>query len=179
MTSDANALDWDRPLKPAEEELVSAAREKAFVLYEGKHVAHRSCGICLAETFDLTTPPYQALRRGGITGAGECGAIKAGELVLGEILGDPSPTGGVTPLLRAAAQEYRTQWQKHVERGPGGADGSIICNDLTAAQGDFQGEQRQSFCTNIAATVAGIVAETLVRAGASFTVTPLTTDGDR
>ena len=41
-------------------------------------------GICLAETFNLPTAPYQALRRGGITGEGECGAIKAGELILGQ-----------------------------------------------------------------------------------------------
>ena len=91
--------------------------------------------------------------------------------MLGELLGDPNPTGPVTPQLREAAAAYRTAWRKRVDRGPGGAGGSVICNDLTAAQGDFQGAQRQSFCTNIAATVAEIVAETLVRAGVSFTVT--------
>jgi hypothetical protein len=171
VTDDGIEKGWDRPLEPAERELVEAARQKAFVLYEGKSVPHRSCGICLAETFGLETPPYQALRRGGITGEGECGAIKAGELVLGELLGDPNPTGPVTPQLREAAAAYRTAWRKRVDRGPGGAGGSVICNDLTAAQGDFQGAQRQSFCTNIAATVAEIVAETLVRAGVSFTVT--------
>ena len=63
--------------------LIEAARRKVFILYEGKRTPHRSCGICLAETFNLPTQPYQALRRGGITGEGQCGAIKAGELILG------------------------------------------------------------------------------------------------
>src|SRR5947207_15907828 len=88
-------------------ELIRRAREKAFVLYEGMSVKHRSCGIALAETFGLPARPYQALRRGGITGEGECGAIKAGELILGELLGDPDPVGGVTPELRAAAAWYQ------------------------------------------------------------------------
>ena len=57
-------------------------------------VPHRSCGIALAETFNLATTPYQCLRNGGITGKGECGAIKAGELILGEYLGDPDFVDG-------------------------------------------------------------------------------------
>jgi|ERR1051325_309099 hypothetical protein len=158
--------------------LIEAARRKAFILYEGKQVAHRSCGICLAETFNLATAPYQALRRGGITGEGECGAIKAGELILGEYLGDPNPAGSVTPKLREALVYYRQQWQQRAKLGPGGtrrADGSydIVCNHLTAPQGEFTGEQRQQFCTNIAATVAALVAETLLQFGATFEVTPL------
>jgi hypothetical protein len=74
----------DRALSPDEAAYVSAARDKAFVLYEGVRTPHRSCGIALAETFGLATPAYQALRRGGITGKGACGAIRAGEQVLGE-----------------------------------------------------------------------------------------------
>ena len=74
---------FERDLSDQERERIDAARQKAFTLYEGKTVPHRSCGIALAETFGLGTAPYQALRKGGITGAGECGAIKAGELVLG------------------------------------------------------------------------------------------------
>ena len=58
-------------------------------------------------TFSLRTAPYQSLRRGGITGAGACGAIKAGELILGEFLGDPDPAGAVTPGPRAASEYYR------------------------------------------------------------------------
>jgi hypothetical protein len=163
---------------------VEAAREKAFLLYEGKVTPHRSCGIALAETFGLPTRPYQSLRRGGITGEGECGAIKAGELILGEFLGDPSPTGPPTPLLREAATLYRAEWIRRVERAPPGGPKKktiippeqvdIICNHLTAPLGDFTGPERQRFCTNIAAQVAEIVAEILIKAGAgAFEVTPI------
>ena len=162
-----------RELSASERSRIAAARRKAFVLYEGRRVPHRSCGIALAETFNLPTRPYQSLRRGGITGEGECGAIKAGELVLGELLGDPDPTGKVTPELRAAAAFYRRAWRERVDRGPGGEGGSIVCNVLTAPFGDFQGEARQSFCTHIAATVAEIVAEALVRFDVPFTITPV------
>ena len=55
----------DRALLPDETAYVTAARDKAFVLYEGVRTPHRSCGIALAETFGLATPAYQALRRGG------------------------------------------------------------------------------------------------------------------
>src|SRR6188472_4343478 len=96
----------EKELNPDEQRLVEAAAEKAFLLYEGKVVPHRSCGIALAETFGLPTRPYQALRRGGITGKGACGAIRAGEHVLGELLGDPDPTGAVTPALRDAITWY-------------------------------------------------------------------------
>src|ERR1051325_10200138 len=137
--------------------LIEAARQKAFILYEGKQVPHRSCGICLAETFNLPTAPYQSLRRGGITGEGEGGAIKAGELILGEYFGEPNPSRAVTPRLREGIRYYQEQWQKRANLGPGctrRADGTtdIICNHLTAPHGDFQGEVRQQFCTNIAAT---------------------------
>src|ERR1041385_8889865 len=107
-------------LTQVEKAKVAAARRKAFLLYEGKVTPHRSCGIALAETFGLPTRPYQSLRRGGITGEGECGAIKAGELILGELLGDPSPTGPPTPVLREAARVYREEWMRRVDRGPGG-----------------------------------------------------------
>lgn len=152
---------------------IEAARKKAFVLYEGQRVAHRSCGIALAETFNLQTAPYQSLRRGGITGAGECGAIKAGELVLGELLGDPAPTGAVTSVLRAAAEFYRKRWQERLYLGPSGTSGCIICNELTAPHGDFQGADRQRFCTQLAASVAEVVAETLARFDVDFKVTPI------
>jgi hypothetical protein len=91
-----------RPLTERERALIREARDKAYLLYEGRQVAHRSCGIALAETFNLPTRPYQALRRGGITGEGACGAIRAGEHILGEYLGDPDPTGPVTDVLREA-----------------------------------------------------------------------------
>ena len=157
-------------LSEAERALVAAAREKAHILYEGTRVPHRSCGIALAETFNVRTAPYQSLRRGGITGEGECGAIKAGELILGEYLGDPAPTGPVTPALRDAAAYYRQAWQSRLDRGQ---SGSIVCNDLTGAFTDFHGAERQSFCTHLAATVAEMVAETLLVFGARFEITPI------
>ena len=101
------------------DQLIAAAAERAHLLFEGTEVVHRSCGITIAETFGRATAPYQALRRGGITGCGECGAIRAGELVLGELLGDPDPTGTVTPALRTAAFRYRELWQQAVDRGQG------------------------------------------------------------
>ena len=172
----ADAIDdarFERELSDSEQALVAEAARKAHVLYEGRQVSHRSCGIALAETFGLPSAPYQALRKGGITGAGECGAIKAGELVLGEILGDPDPAGPVTEELRLAAAAYRRLWTERVDRGAGGSTGSIICNDLTSPFEDFMGEPRQQFCTSIASTVAGAVAEILVRLEALEEVTPI------
>jgi len=161
-----------------EKSLIAAARQKAFTLYEGKQVPHRSCGIALAETFNLPTAPAQALRRGGVTGEGDCGAIKGGELVLGQLLGDPDPTGPVTPKLRQAMAYYRAQWEKRVPLGPGGRrrpDGTmdIICNHLTGPQGDFDSENRHKFCTELVATTAEIVAETLLKAGFEFQIKPI------
>ena len=94
--------------------------------------------------------------------------------MLGEILGDPDPSGPVTEELRLAAGHYRRLWQERVDRGTGGSRGSIICNDLTAPFDDFMGEARQKFCTSIAATVAGAVAEILVRLDALEEITPVT-----
>lgn len=161
-------MDTDRELTATERALVARAREKAFILYEGRRVPHRSCGIALAETWNLPTRPYQSLRRGGITGEGECGAIKAGELILGEVFGDPDPTGGVTAPLRAAM----TWYQKEVRRRLGlGSD--IVCNNLTRPLGDFGGEARKSFCTNLAADVAEVLAEAILRHGGRFEITDI------
>ena len=84
------------------QELVAAIREKARVLYEGKQVPHRSCGMAIAETFDREPRPYHALRRGGITGVGHCGAIVAGQLVLGELFGYPDSTAPTSIALKEA-----------------------------------------------------------------------------
>lgn len=148
----------ERPLTPDEVGYVAAARAKAFVLYEGVATRHRSCGIALAETFNLAPAAYQALRRGGITGTGACGAIRAGEQVLGELLGDPDPTGAVTPALRAAVTWYQQAWPALV---PGEPD--IVCNRLTARHGDFLGPARRAYCTELAAGVAALTAEALCR----------------
>src|SRR5260221_14657819 len=149
----------DRGLTPDEAAYVAAARDKAFVLYEGVRTPHRSCGIALAETFGLPTPAYQSLRRGGITGKGACGAIRAGEQVLGELLGDPSPTGGVTPALREAVVWYQDAWQHRLMSN----QPDIICDHLVRPHGDFGGPQRKAFCTNLAADVAALTAEALCR----------------
>ena len=153
MTSDAPS-HW--------RQLVAAAESTAFRLYDGVETPHRSCGIAIAETFQRATPAYQALRRGGITGEGQCGAIKAGELVLGELLGDPDPTGAVTDRLRAAMVRYQSLWKERVNTGQAT---SIICNDLTSQFADFRSPERHQFCTRLAATVAGCVAEALVEQG--------------
>ncbi len=149
----------EQPLTAEAAAYVAAAREKAFVLYEGVQVAHRSCGIALAETFGLPTPAYQALRRGGITGKGACGAIRAGEQVLGELLGDPDPAGPVTPELRAAIIWYQAAWLARLRHD----EPDITCDRLVRPHGDFAGPARKAFCTNLAADVAALTAEALVR----------------
>lgn len=161
-SNDLNPLTLDQ--------LVRWAQQHAYVLYEGKHTPHRSCGIAIAETFGLATPAYQSLRKGGITGCGECGAIKGGELVLGELLGDPDPLGAVTPALRQAAFDYRALWQERLGIEPGQ---SIACNDLTASFEAFKSPERGAFCTTIASVVAGCVAKVSQDHGA--TITPQTT----
>lgn len=151
----------ERPLTPDEAAYVGAARAKAFVLYEGTKTPHRSCGIALAETFGLPTPAYQALRRGGITGKGTCGAIRAGEQVLGELLGDPSPTGAVTPALRDAVTWYQRAWQAKLFADQAAPD--VVCDSLVRPHGEFLGPARKAFCTNLAADVAAMTAEALCR----------------
>jgi hypothetical protein len=129
-------------------------RAKALVLYDGVETPHRSCGIALAETFDRPTAAYQSLRRGGITGTGRCGAVVAGQLLLGELLGDPDPTGKVTPALKQAMNEYEKQVATRIDRGN---SETLICNDLTRQHGDFFGPARHRFCTNLVGTVAQVL----------------------
>ncbi len=145
-------------------------RSKAFVLYEGTRTPHRSCGIALAEAFDRPTAPYQSLRRGGITGHGTCGAVVAGQLLLGELLGDPDPTGAVTPELRAAMPAYLERVQSELDRG---SSPDLICNNMTAPHGDFRGPARHEFCTSVVAQVAQLVDELLQEHGIRHAVTPV------
>jgi hypothetical protein len=156
-------MDADRELTSAERDAVAALREKARVLYEGKRVAHRSCGIALAETFGVATRPYQALRGGGITGEGPCGAVQAGRLILGEVFGDPDPAGAVTPALRAAITHY----EREVVRRLGEAQ-RASCKALTGRFPVFQSEPRAAFCTGLAAEVAEVLAETIARFGGAL-----------
>lgn len=148
-----------RPLTDDEARYVALARARAHTLYEGVRVRHRSCGIAIAETFGLPTPAYQALRRGGITGAGTCGALRAGEQALGELLGDPDPAGAVTPALRTAITWYQAAADR-IDRG-GAPD--TVCNNLVRPHGEFTGPRRVAFCTSLAAQVAALTAEALVR----------------
>ena len=104
-------------------------RSKAFVLYAGEETPHRSCGIALAEAFDRPTAAYQSLRRGGITGEGTCGAVVAGQLLLGEFLGDPDPTGKVTPALRGAMEVYLRRVRGELDRGE---SPDLVCKNMTA-----------------------------------------------
>lgn len=125
----------------------------------------------MAETFGLPTPAYQSLRRGGITGEGACGAIRAGEQVLGEILGDPAPTGGVTDRLRDAMVWFQRAVSERIDLG---TSPDQICNNLTRPLGDFHGDRRKQFCTNLAAQVAEITAEAVVRFGdIAMNITPI------
>ena len=149
----------ERGLTPDETAYIATVRDKAFVLYEGVRTPHRSCGIAIAETFALPTAPYQALRRGGITGKGPCGAIRAGEHVLGELLGDPDPTGPVTAELRDAITWFQDAWLHRLR----GGEPDIVCDHLVRPHGDFAGPARKAFCTNIAADVAARTAEALCR----------------
>ena len=169
--------DWNRELSDDEHHLVQAARDKVHLLYEGRLTPHRSCGIAMAETFNLPTAPYQALRRGGITGCGECGVVVAGRLILGQFFGDPDPTGLVTPVLREAITEYEGRWSARIDRRSAPAE-AVICNALTGQFAQFASEGRLEFCTALAADVGELVAEVIVRNGGTFQVTPIVTNGD-
>jgi len=148
-------------------------RSKALVLYAGERTPHRSCGIALAETFDRPAAPYQSLRRGGITGQGTCGAVVAGQLLLGEFLGDPDPCGKVTPALRSAMSQYHARIAAELDRG---ASPDLVCNNLTAPHGEFLGPARHHFCTELVGQVAGLVDELLRAHGVEHRATPLRLD---
>ena len=105
----------------------------------------------------------------GFAGEGECGAVRAGEQILGEILGDPDPTGAVTPSLRAAVGVYRDRIRAELPRG-GSAD--LVCNHLTAPFPDFASPERAAFCAGLAERVALLVADTLEGAGHPVALPP-------
>lgn len=132
------------------------ARTRAEALYAGVVTPHRSCGIALAETFGVGHRPYQALRKGGITGDGPCGAIQAGVILLGELLGDPDPTGGVTPELRSAILAYRAAIAGKVTQQV-----DTTCNARTAGFSSFSSPERLASCVSIAGVAAETVAEVL------------------
>ena len=145
-------------------------RSKAFILYQGVRTPHRSCGIALAEAFDRPTAAYQSLRRGGITGRGTCGAVVAGQLLLGEFLGDPDPKGPVAPRLRQAMEAYWERVDRELDRGP---SPDLVCNHMTAPHGDFHGQARHGFCTAVVAQVAQLVDEILRAQGVEHPPSPV------
>ena len=136
---------------------IRAAREKCHLLYAGERTPHRSCGIAMAETFGRRSEPYQALRKGGITGFGPCGVVLGAKLILGEILGDPDPTGPTTPALKAAVEELEARLPERVRRA--------TCNELTAPFDDFAGPARHAHCTRLAGETAALLQEVLLRNG--------------
>lgn len=144
------------------EAYVSQARACAERLYLGDEVAHRSCGIALAQTFGLPHAAYQSLRRGGLLGLGPCGALQAGVLVLGELLGDPHPAGPPTAALRDGIARYRALVAAEVG---GGFDES--CNARTATFADFGSRPRLEHCTALAGAAAAGVAGVLYDLGRS------------
>lgn len=146
---------------------VAAARARADALYAGVLTPHRSCGIALAETFGLPSGSYQALRKGGLTGEGPCGAIAAGLLVLGELLGDPSPTGPPTDALKGAAARYRAAIAAKIDLGV-----DTSCNARTARFPAFVSPARAGYCTSLAAIVAETVAEVAWDAGTVRAIPP-------
>lgn len=157
-------------MNPNPSNLIQQARAKAHTLYEGKTTPHRSCGIAIAETFNVPYGPYQPLRKGGLTGEGMCGAYLAGQMILGEFFGNPEPPGDMNDTLKAAVLYYREQWNQRVDRN---GCASLVCNNLTAPFADFKSPERATFCTSLAAQTAEIVAETLVKFGAEFEITPV------
>jgi hypothetical protein len=133
-------------------------------LYEGKEVPHHSCGICMAVTFGCAPKSYQSLRKGGINGEGECGAIKGGEMVIGEYLGDPNPTGAVTDALRAGIAAYR---QMLAESGYSKPE-QIACNELVKGYPDFLSDERKAFCADLVVDICQMVAAVLEDHGVAW-----------
>ena len=152
---------------PARAAYAAEARARADALYAGVRTPHRSCGIALAETFGLPTTSYQALRRGGITGEGPCGAVAAGILVLGELLGDPDPTGMPTPALRASIPRYRAAVAAKLDLAV-----DTSCNARTARFSAFASPERLGYCTSVAAVVAESIAEILWDLGVPRPIPP-------
>jgi hypothetical protein len=149
-----------RPLSRQEVAWIQSARKRAEVLYRGEQVPHHSCGAALAVTFGVSARPYQSLRRGGIHGMRFCGSIRGGEMLLGELLGDESPTGAVTPALREAMDWYQEQIPLRFARGE---SPDYVCNHLTTPLGDFMGNKRKEFCTDLSGEVAALTLEALLR----------------
>jgi hypothetical protein len=156
-----NPIDRKDGVRMSDGKVTGIARR----LYEGKECPHYSCGICLAVTFGCNPNSYKSLRKGGITGKGECGALKAGEMILGEYLGDPDPTGPITEELQTAVAEYRKAVHEKIAPA-GGAYSS--CSSLTGEFTDFTGEARKAFCAEIVTATVEILAGILAEYGVKY-----------
>ncbi len=150
----------NRELGAQEIQLIEAARKRAYALYEGKEVPHHACGAAVAVTFGVSARPYQSLRKGGITGQRFCGSIRAGEILLGELLGDEDPTGSVTQALREATIWFQERIPARFDKGQ---SPDYVCNNLTGSLGDFMGPVRKGFCTNLTSEVAALTMEAVLR----------------
>ena len=67
-------------------------------------------------------------------------------------------------------ETYRAEVARRVNTGGAATQ---ICNDLVSRFPIFLSEERALFCTDIVATVAGIVAEIALAHGATLTPTPI------
>ena len=124
-----------------QEQVVAAAAQTAEALYAGQQVAHRSCGVAVAQTFGCNAKPYAVLRRGGLTGEQTCGAVRAGEMVLSEMLAPEDPAGALPPELTAAIAHFRELCHTRLASG---LSGVFVCNELVADFGDFQQPERKT-----------------------------------
>lgn len=143
------------------------AREISRAYYTSQFGAHYSCGITIGMTFGLDPKSYRSLRKGGILGFSECGALKAGEMVLGEFLGDPDPAGPVPERLLEAVTEYR---QRLADAGyePYGS-----CHTFTSRFAAFDSEERRSSCADLVEFVAGTVADILESSNVRCAITKM------
>lgn len=87
--------------------------------------------------------------------------------MLGELLGDPSPTGPPTDALKVAAARYRAAIAAKIDLAV-----DTACNARTARFPTFAGPARLGYCTSLAAIVAETVAEVAWDAGAASGFAP-------
>ncbi len=152
-------------MTPEQRQVVHSVRDRARRLFQGDQVAERSCGIALAEAFGLPTRPYQALCRGFVTGAGPCGAVTAGQLILGEYLGYGDVSAPVSLQLREASERYQREILGRIDH-PGRA--SLVCQELLRRFPIDREEERAEFCAGVVAAVAELVGEILAEAGVAL-----------
>ena len=126
----------------------------------------------MAETFDRPSQAYQVLRRGGLTGFGPCGVLQGARMILGELLGDPDPTGPVTAQLRSAIAELEARIPGRMNRQAAPGKGTT-CNELTEQFAVFKSPERALFCTGLSADIAALAAEVLIRNDLPIAVNPV------